>query len=80
MGRQQLAELAPGTLLLNAGRGAVIDNRALLESLTERGDLLVALDVWETEPSIDRALLEQVAIATPHIAGTASRARCAVPR
>jgi erythronate-4-phosphate dehydrogenase len=69
MGRQQLAELAPGTLLLNAGRGAVIDNRALVESLALRGDLLVALDVWETEPTIDRALLELVAIATPHIAG-----------
>ena len=69
MGRQQLAELAPGTLLLNAGRGAVIDNHALAESLALRGDLLVALDVWETEPTIDRTLLDQVAIATPHIAG-----------
>lgn len=61
--------LKPGTLLLNAGRGAVIDNRALLQRLQTKEDLLTVLDVWENEPSIDPALLAAVTIGTPHIAG-----------
>ena len=68
-GRAQLDQLAPGTLLLNAGRGAVIDNQALDARLSESGDLKVALDVWETEPRVDKSLLQRVDIATPHIAG-----------
>jgi erythronate-4-phosphate dehydrogenase len=61
--------LKPGTLLLNAGRGAAIDNRALLQRLHEKDDLLTVLDVWENEPAIDPALLAAVTIGTPHIAG-----------
>lgn len=56
-------------LLINASRGAVIDNGALLGFLREGRDVRVALDVWEGEPDIDLALLEQVDLATPHIAG-----------
>lgn len=66
--RAVLSRLKPGTLLLNAGRGAVIDNAALLE-LIEPLSLRVVLDVWEHEPAIDTALLSKVALATPHIAG-----------
>lgn len=66
---EQLAALKPGAMLLNAGRGGVIDNRALLALLKQRDDLSVVLDVWEGEPEPDLALLERVAIATPHIAG-----------
>jgi len=65
----RLQRLHPGAVLLNAGRGAMIDNRALLALLNERPDLRVVLDVWEGEPDIDLDLLERVAIATPHIAG-----------
>ncbi len=64
----RLRALNPGTLLLNAGRGAVIDNRALL-SLIDLLALRVVLDVWENEPAIDLALLNRVELATPHIAG-----------
>lgn len=67
--RERLLRLKPGAVLLNAGRGAVIDNTALNEVLRERPDIRAVLDVWENEPAIDRALLQQVAIATPHIAG-----------
>lgn len=63
-----LAQLRPGTLVLNAGRGGVIDNRALVTEL-ERGRLGAVLDVWEGEPDIAADLLAQVAIGTPHIAG-----------
>lgn len=68
-GDAEIARLRSGTVLLNAGRGAVIDNVALLQRLLQQHDLHVVLDVWENEPAIDVALLEQVAIGTPHIAG-----------
>ncbi|PCJ93073.1 MAG: erythronate-4-phosphate dehydrogenase [Porticoccaceae bacterium] len=63
-----LTRLADNTLLINAGRGAVIDNQALLNLLPQR-TWQVALDVWEQEPNITLPLLEQVNIGTPHIAG-----------
>lgn len=65
----RLRQLRPGAVLLNAGRGGAIDNAALLDLLTAREDLRVALDVWEGEPLIDRALLAAVPLGTPHIAG-----------
>lgn len=64
-----LRSLKPGTLLLNAGRGAVIDNQALLKILEDGRDLSVVLDVWENEPHIDRQLQSHLKLGTPHIAG-----------
>lgn len=51
-------------LILNASRGGVCDNEALL---AWHGD--VAIDCWEGEPRINRALLDKAIVATPHIAG-----------
>ncbi len=64
-----IRQLKPDTVLLNAGRGAVIDNAALLQRMEHHNDLRVVLDVWENEPAIDGDLLVHVAIGTPHIAG-----------
>lgn len=68
LGEKGLSRLKPGALVINAGRGAVIDGRALAK-LVEPLELCVALDVWEHEPQIAPDLLQKVAIATPHIAG-----------
>ena len=51
-------------LIMNAARGPIADNAALLNW---HGD--VALDCWENEPNISRELLEKAIVATPHIAG-----------
>ncbi|MGB0450220.1 MAG: 4-phosphoerythronate dehydrogenase [Porticoccaceae bacterium] len=64
-----LASLPENTLLINAGRGPVIDNGALLNLLESGSKLSVALDVWEPEPNINVQLLNQVLLGTPHIAG-----------
>ncbi len=56
--------LARCSLLINAARGPIADNAALLRW---HGD--VALDCWENEPDISRELLEKAVVATPHIAG-----------
>jgi erythronate-4-phosphate dehydrogenase len=69
-GRERLQRLA-GKVLINAGRGAVVDNGALL-ALIDAGVVdpgRIILDVWETEPDICRDLLARVRIGTPHIAG-----------
>ena len=65
----QLRAMKPGTVLINAGRGPVIDNKALLKVLKEKQDLRVVLDVWEYEPQVDPELLSLVDIGSPHIAG-----------
>lgn len=65
----RLAALKPGCWLINASRGAVVDNQALRELLAQRSDLQVVLDVWEGEPQADVELAALCRIATPHIAG-----------
>ncbi|HBZ15964.1 4-phosphoerythronate dehydrogenase PdxB [Candidatus Pantoea floridensis] len=64
-----LLALKPNTILINACRGPVVDNAALLEILKMRHDLSVVLDVWEPEPDLSLDLLDKVDIATAHIAG-----------
>ena len=55
--------------LINTSRGEVVDTQALKMAL-HKGDVADAIiDVWENEPAIDRELLRQVMIGTPHIAG-----------
>jgi len=64
-----LKRMGRDAVLVNSSRGAVADNAALLRAL-ESGEIGGAiLDVWEGEPEIDVALLELVALGTPHIAG-----------
>ena len=67
--QQRLRRLNRNCILVNAARGPVVDNVALLDLLKRRSDLTVFLDTWENEPDISRALLQQVDLATPHVAG-----------
>jgi len=67
--KARLQQLKPGTWLINAARGPVVDNQALREVLLEREDLQAVLDVWEEEPTVDQALADLCVLATPHIAG-----------
>ena len=69
LSHKELRQLKPGAVLINAGRGAVIDNQALLDVLNTRTDLRVILDVWEPEPDISLELLDKVLLGSPHIAG-----------
>ncbi|WP_339502732.1 4-phosphoerythronate dehydrogenase PdxB [Pseudomonas silesiensis] len=67
--KTRLNQLKPGTWLINASRGPVVDNTALRQVLLQREDLQAVLDVWEGEPEVDVALAELCVLATPHIAG-----------
>ncbi|MFG0517626.1 4-phosphoerythronate dehydrogenase PdxB [Kluyvera intermedia] len=64
-----IRRLKPGTILINACRGPVVDNAALLSCLEAGQDLSVVLDVWEPEPDLNLALLAKVDLGTSHIAG-----------
>jgi erythronate-4-phosphate dehydrogenase len=55
--------------IINTSRGEVVDNDALLEALNKGLVRDAVLDVWEHEPQLNLALLQQVFIGTPHIAG-----------
>ena len=65
----RLQQIGAEALVINAGRGPVLDNQALLQLYRAGSQLRVALDVWESEPGIDTELLNYVSLATPHIAG-----------
>ncbi len=71
IGRRELELMRPSAYLINTSRGAIIDDRALLEILKSNRIAGAALDVFENEPHVnpDFFKLEKV-ILTPHI-GTA---------
>nr|WP_228005822.1 4-phosphoerythronate dehydrogenase PdxB [Xenorhabdus sp. BG5] len=64
-----LSALPDNRILINASRGEVVDNQALLSALQNGKRLRTVLDVWEPEPNLSLPLLALVDIATPHIAG-----------
>jgi phosphoglycerate dehydrogenase-like enzyme len=69
-----IAQMKPGALLVNAGRGAVADTEAITEAVLA-GRIRAALDVVDPEPlPSDHPLwLAPGALITPHIAGTTAR-------
>jgi len=61
IGREALAAMRPGAMLVNTSRGAVIDTRALIEALKEGRIGAVGLDVYEEEGDLFfRDLSEEV--------------------
>ena len=56
-----------GAIFINASRGEVVDEDALMESLPKFGGVII--DTWKNEPDINEELMDMVDIATPHIAG-----------
>ena len=59
-----MAQCKPGALIINAARGGVVDEEALLRS----GHPFV-LDTWENEPHLNPAVLAEARLASMHIAG-----------
>ncbi|MCC6547483.1 4-phosphoerythronate dehydrogenase [Candidatus Sumerlaeota bacterium] len=66
IGAGEFARMKPGAVLLNASRGAVVNNA---EALAATPRVAMVLDVFEGEPRPNRDLVAACAIATPHIAG-----------
>lgn len=62
--------LRPEALIINAARGGVVDEQALLQT----GNPFV-LDCWENEPQANPMAIEKAAFATYHIAGYTRRGK-----
>lgn len=68
--RERLAGFT-GFGIINAARGACVDNAALKSWLDSHPERFAALDCWESEPGPDSSLFAHpgMILATPHIAG-----------
>jgi D-3-phosphoglycerate dehydrogenase len=72
LGREEFARMKNGVIIVNAARGGVIDERALLEALNAGKVRAAALDVFEKEPPEDFTLIDHPNVtAVPHIGAAA---------
>jgi Phosphoglycerate dehydrogenase and related dehydrogenases len=67
--KKHIQALRSDQILLNASRGEVWDNQAMLSRQQSAEPLRLVMDVWENEPDILHELVPFTEIATPHIAG-----------
>ena len=68
MADKSFFDLMPvGSIFINASRGEVVDEDALMQSLPKFGAVII--DTWKNEPHTNEKLVDMVDIATPHIAG-----------
>lgn len=70
---ERLARMKENALLINASRGSVINEAALVEHCVNHPDFRVGLDVYENEPEMAPGLAElENVVLVPHI-GSATR-------
>lgn len=79
IGEAELNKMKNGAILMNFGRGGIVDENALAKAIDEK-NLKVAVDVLEKEPMIENHPLLSVKnkenlIITPHIAWASNEAR-----
>lgn len=76
IGTEEIAKMKNGVMLINASRGGVIDESALLEALNSGKISQAALDVFVGEPFPNQELLSHLNISlTPHIGASTNEAQ-----
>ena len=81
IGQAQLAAMKPGSVLINASRGTVVEIDALAEALRGKRLLGAAIDVFPEEPRSNRDTFESPlrgldnVILTPHVGGSTVEAQ-----
>jgi len=74
IGEKQLSLMKPSAVIVNAARGGIIDDAALIRALRDKRIAAAGLDVFEGEPRFNPAFLElENVVLIPHI-GSATRA------
>ncbi|MFN5829861.1 MAG: NAD(P)-dependent oxidoreductase [Bacteroidota bacterium] len=76
IGENEIAKMKKGVCLINASRGGVIDEAALINGLNSKHVAHAALDVFVNEPKPSEALLQHPQISlTPHIGAATNEAQ-----
>lgn len=77
IGAEQLAKMKSSAILINAGRGPVVDEKALIQALKDGKIHAAGLDVFEQEPlPVDSPLLSLPnVVALPHIGSATHETR-----
>ena len=74
-----LAALGPHGILVNIGRGATVDEPALIAALKSRTILAAGLDVFTDEPNVPAELIAlDNAVLLPHVASASVHTRTAM--
>lgn len=76
IGAYELERMKPTAILINASRGPVVDEKALVEALKEHHIWGAALDVFEDEPELAPGLIDLPnVVIVPHIASATEETR-----
>ena len=69
----EFAKMKDGVIIVNASRGGIVDESALLNSLESGKVRAAATDVYEKEPPVDFSLIDHPRVmASPHIGAAAN--------
>jgi len=76
IGDEQLHQVKPSLVLVNAARGGIVDEAALYSALKEGRVAAAGLDVFAKEPCTDSPLFElENVVATPHLGASTDEAQ-----
>ena len=75
IGRDALAQMRDGVRIVNAARGDLVDEEALVEALSSGKVAAAALDVFPTEPYSGPLLALPNVVVTPHLAASTEEAQ-----
>ena len=79
IGEKELGKMKPTAILINAARGPLIDEKALVQALKNKVIFAAGLDVFEDEPKLAPGLVElENAVIVPHIASATIQTRLAM--
>jgi gluconate 2-dehydrogenase len=74
--KRELEQMKPTAILINAARGGVVDDSALIEALRKGTIAGAGLDVFENEPKLNPGFLElKNVVLAPHIASSSRATR-----
>src|SRR6187401_2399037 len=79
IGRDAIAKLKPGSIVLNVARGGVLDEAAVAEALLSGHLAGAGIDVFDEEPPTDSPLLDAPnTLLTPHLGASTAEAQVLV--